>query len=202
MFSLVFTRGPAIYSAKLSILRNVVYYLHERGALTPDFIKGQDWSGIWLQQFSGTITIWPKTRISDFWYILSDPTPERLARMLSAGQQSTFPKLLFLQNRMKIERLIEEGLLLGGSGKADMRDIATSSRESMHMRGQAMRSTELSTNDEHGPYRLQKENRRASVIQELKRQSGVFFDDSEIDGEGSGGSEDETAIALEDTEQE
>ncbi|KAL9094013.1 MAG: hypothetical protein Q9165_003683 [Trypethelium subeluteriae] len=70
---------------------------------------GQDWSEIWLQRFSGTITIWPKSVLSDFWYILSDPDMDRLARMILAGQQSTFPKLQFIANRMKAERLIEQG---------------------------------------------------------------------------------------------
>ncbi|KAI9664035.1 MAG: hypothetical protein M1821_007526 [Bathelium mastoideum] len=70
---------------------------------------GQDWSEIWLQRFSGTITIWPKSVLSDFWYILSDPSVERLARMIHVGQQSTFPKLQFIANRMKAERLIEQG---------------------------------------------------------------------------------------------
>ena len=115
--------------------------------------------------------------------------------MLVVGQQSTFPKLLFIQNRMKIERLIEEGLLLGGSGKADMEGIATRDRESMHMHGQAMRSSaEPSTEDEHEPDLLQKEDRRSSILQELKRQSGVFFDDFELDDEETGISEDETAV--------
>lgn len=159
---------------------------------------GQDWSGIWLQQFSGTITIWPRSRISDFWYILSDPTPDRLARMLLVGQQSTFPKLLFIENRMKIERLIEEGLLLGGSGRADMEGVATRDRESMHMHGQAMRSSaEPSTEDEEERSHLRRKDRRASVIQELKRQGSVFYDDSEIDGEDTGVSEDELTVARE-----
>ncbi|KAH8663523.1 acyl transferase/acyl hydrolase/lysophospholipase [Tricladium varicosporioides] len=70
---------------------------------------GQDWSEIWLQQFSGTITIWPRSIISDFWRILSDPNPKQLARMLHVGQQSAFPKLQFLSNRMKIERMVERG---------------------------------------------------------------------------------------------
>ncbi|KAK8200895.1 hypothetical protein M8818_006213 [Zalaria obscura] len=69
---------------------------------------GQDWSELWLQKFSGTITIWPKTQMSDFWYILSDPTKERLARMIQAGQQAAFPKLNFVSNRMKIEKVVEE----------------------------------------------------------------------------------------------
>jgi predicted acylesterase/phospholipase RssA len=70
---------------------------------------GQDWSEIWLQQFSGTITIWPRSVISDFWRILSDPNPKQLSRMLHVGQQSCFPKLKFLANRMKVERMIERG---------------------------------------------------------------------------------------------
>lgn len=70
---------------------------------------GQDWSEIWLQRFSGTITIWPKSIPSDFVYILSDPTPSRLARMIHVGQQSAFPKLKFIANRMKLERVIRAG---------------------------------------------------------------------------------------------
>jgi predicted acylesterase/phospholipase RssA len=70
---------------------------------------GQDWSEIWLQRFSGTITIWPKSIPSDFFYILSDPTPQRLARMIHVGQQSAFPKLKFIANRAKLERLIQQG---------------------------------------------------------------------------------------------
>lgn len=70
---------------------------------------GQDWSEIWLQRFSGTITIWPKSILSDFLYILSDPTPQRLARMIHVGQQSTFSKLKFIANRAKLERLIQQG---------------------------------------------------------------------------------------------
>lgn len=69
---------------------------------------GQDWSEIWLQRFSGTITIWPRTRISDFWYILSDPTMQRLAHMIHAGQLAAWPKLNFIANRMAIERAIDE----------------------------------------------------------------------------------------------
>ncbi|KAJ4286133.1 hypothetical protein N0V90_013482 [Kalmusia sp. IMI 367209] len=70
---------------------------------------GQDWSEIWLQRFSGTITIWPKTIPSDFRYILTDPNPERLARMIHVGQLCTFPKLKFVANRAKLERVIQQG---------------------------------------------------------------------------------------------
>lgn len=70
---------------------------------------GQDWSQLWLQQFGGTITIWPKSVPSDFLNILSDPNAPTLARMIHEGQQSAFPKLKFIANRLKVERLIEQG---------------------------------------------------------------------------------------------
>jgi predicted acylesterase/phospholipase RssA len=70
---------------------------------------GQDWSQLWLQRFSGTVTIWPKSDPIDFWHILSDPTPERLARMIRVGQLSTWPKLKFIANRARLERLIAQG---------------------------------------------------------------------------------------------
>jgi len=72
---------------------------------------GQDWSQLWLQRFDGTITIWPKTVPSDFWRILSDPDPTRLARMLHEGRQSAFPKLKFISNRLRVERRVERGRL-------------------------------------------------------------------------------------------
>ncbi|PHH73984.1 hypothetical protein CDD82_5170 [Ophiocordyceps australis] len=70
---------------------------------------GQDWSQLWLQQFSGTVTIWPKCQPSDFLHILSDPDPRRLARMIDEGRQSTFPKIKFVANRLGVERLVEQG---------------------------------------------------------------------------------------------
>lgn len=71
---------------------------------------GQDWSQVWLQAgFGGTITIWPRSIAMDFVHILSDPTPARLARMIHEGQQSAFPTLKFVANRLKVERLVELG---------------------------------------------------------------------------------------------
>ena len=159
---------------------------------------GQDWSGIWLQQFNGTVTIWPRSRLDDFWYILSDPTAERLARMIRAGQQSTFSKLLFIENRMKIETLIEEGLLLGESGKADAEGMVAGDRRSPHLRGQAMRSSaepSVETVVERSNEEVEEE--QFGMIPELNRHGSVFHDDSELEGEYSDMSEDEKALVLE-----
>lgn len=88
---------------------------------------GQDWSQVWLQAgFGGTITIWPRSIAMDFVHILSDPTPARLARMIHEGQQSAFPTLKFVANRLKVERLVELGrrqtrgldIVTGGGGAA------------------------------------------------------------------------------------
>ena len=69
---------------------------------------GQDWSEIWLQRFSGTTTIWPRSVLSDFYYILSDPSMQSLARMIHSGQLAAWPKVKFVSNRMAIEKVIED----------------------------------------------------------------------------------------------
>ena len=156
---------------------------------------GQDWSGIWLQQFSGTITIWPKSRISDFYYILSDPTTDRLANMLKVGQQSTFPKILFIENRMKIERLIEEGLLLGRRMQSDDTEKAIRLDEFPYLHGQTVLNDVDSSSTDEQPL-IGNLIRRSSIIEELKRQSGVFFDNVEGDAEDSDGSDQESSVAY------
>jgi len=72
-------------------------------------VADQDWSSIWLQKFEGNITIWPHPSLLDFFYILEDPTYERLERMIKAGQRVTWPKLYMISNRLRIERAIQKG---------------------------------------------------------------------------------------------
>ena len=165
---------------------------------------GQDWSEIWLQNFSGTITIWPRSSAKDFWYILSDPSPERLARIIQIGQSATFPKLLFVANRMKVERLIEHGLLLGRSEDGRPSSIYLKRQEVII--GPKARAEGLEYNHLYDGMelvnRLQTniERRSSSVMEELRRQGGVFFDDSDEEGEDmSGGSAtgDDTGKAIE-----
>jgi hypothetical protein len=76
--------------------------------LLPRFAD-QDWSSIWLQKFEGNITIWPHSSFLDFFYILKDPTRERLVSMITSGQRVTWPKLHMISNRLRIERAIQKG---------------------------------------------------------------------------------------------
>ncbi|GIK02378.1 hypothetical protein Aspvir_006430 [Aspergillus viridinutans] len=163
---------------------------------------GQDWSEIWLQKFSGTITIWPKSIPSDFYHILSDPSPERLARMLHAGKQSTFPKIQFIKNRLKIENAIMQGLQQCSPGGGRVMSPILSRRRQDRAQEHADRMIErldqslperqsdykdeshytevsdsLSANSSrpHTP-----DARRSSMFEEMRRQSAVFFDDSDM----------------------
>ncbi|KUI65725.1 hypothetical protein VM1G_01129 [Cytospora mali] len=124
-------------------------------------LLGQDWSQIWLQQgFGGTITIWPKSIPTDFARILTDPTPARLARMIHEGQQSAFPTLKFVANRLKIERLVEKGRRQTrgfdvASGRASIQTIISEEdlrnllRSSMrHHKGDVLGSSVTGTEDE------------------------------------------------------
>ncbi|UZJ52790.1 hypothetical protein CBS101457_002110 [Exobasidium rhododendri] len=72
-------------------------------------LLGQDWSGVFLQNFAGSVTIWPKTRAWDWVRILSDPDRKELARMIKVGLSVTFPKLHMIENRVRLERAIESG---------------------------------------------------------------------------------------------
>lgn len=77
--------------------------------LFPNLLES-DWSNLFLQNFGGTITLFPKIVLSDYMYILSDPTEERLARIIKNGEMVAYPKLLFIKHRLNIERTIERGL--------------------------------------------------------------------------------------------
>jgi hypothetical protein len=174
---------------------------------------GQDWSEIWLQKFSGTVTIWPKSIASDFVHILSDPSPERLARMLHVGQQSAFSKIQFIQNRLKIERAIMKGLQefrTGGRALSPTLSRRLNKRENENADSMVERLDEnlperdgpnhkdesrfLDSSDSMsqspGASRPQTPStRRGSVIEEMRRQTAVFFDDTDY-------SRDEDAVVI------
>jgi predicted acylesterase/phospholipase RssA len=212
---------------------------------------GQDWSQLWLQRFSGTVTIWPRSILSDFYYILTDPDVNRLARMLHVGQQAAWPKLKFISNRMAIEKVIQEAreatrpaeqplptplpvstendrTLRNEFSEEDLKSMLAQARSSggrvevprtrpkaspmleipEPSAGQDSRSMSPSLSKRLGgwfgsmsrsPSRHRSEqtyppprpsltetrqlhhHRRSSVMEEIKRQSGVFFDDPEIE---------------------
>ncbi|KAJ5084832.1 hypothetical protein NUU61_009411 [Penicillium alfredii] len=169
---------------------------------------GQDWSEIWLQKFSGTVTIWPKSIPSDFYHILSDPSPERLARMIHVGQQSAFPKIQFIQNRLKIESEIMKGLQQGSvtGGRLPSPILSRRFQNPEHELSDAMvqrldesypeRNRSRYKDESHfveGPDGMSQStassrpqtptSRRGSFMEEMRRQSAVFFDDSDLYGE-------------------
>ncbi|KAK2785635.1 hypothetical protein FQN52_008322 [Onygenales sp. PD_12] len=165
---------------------------------------GQDWSEIWLQRFSGTVTIWPKSTPSDLYNILTDPTPERLARMLQEGQHCTFPKIQFIKNRMKLEKTISEGLSritppetarqintpVGVDSSVDASVFAETPRSWDPYRDADSTNGTRSSSEEEKDHRPPV-NRRDSVLEEIRRQSAVFFDDVY----DTGASEDEPFMA-------
>ncbi|KAJ5403603.1 hypothetical protein N7509_003474 [Penicillium cosmopolitanum] len=170
---------------------------------------GQDWSEIWLQKFSGTITIWPKSIASDFYHILSDPTPERLARMIQTGQQSTFPKIQFIKNRLNIERAIMRGLqecsVTGGRSLSPILSRRRHNPESEPSDALLKRLDEnLPERNSDSGYKSESHyldfsdgmshstassrpqtptSRRGSLMEEMRRQSAVFFDDTDLYGD-------------------
>jgi len=215
---------------------------------------GQDWSEVWLQRFSGTITIWPRSILSDFYYILADPSMPRLARMIHVGQLAAWPKLKFIANRMAIERVIEQAreatrpshqvlptpmpddqtlrnvmsaedlktLLERAHGSHAPVEVPNEMLTSRLGKPQAMFATRHERSESPSLSRrfsgwfssapsprtsqetvrpsilelraayLQPERRRGSMIEELKRQSNVFWDDPDAEeSHGETATEDE-----------
>ncbi|WWC65714.1 uncharacterized protein I303_108336 [Kwoniella dejecticola CBS 10117] len=76
--------------------------------LMPQILQS-DWSGVFLQRFSGDLTLTPRTTIRDWFRILSDPDRNQLEHMLTVGQRVTWPALRMVKNRMTIERAILKG---------------------------------------------------------------------------------------------
>lgn len=164
---------------------------------------GQDWSQIWLQRFSGTITIWPKTTLSDFWNILSDPSPARLARMLKVGERSCWPRIRFISNRLKVERAIIEGIR-----STHKRDPTTSRQNSL----QTYLSEEQTWNlqerlgspHEDDAHQVLGERpwhgrRQSSILEELSRQASVLWhDDAADDGNVTTTDEEDTIVEADD----
>lgn len=70
--------------------------------LLPQILQS-DWSGVFLQRFSGDLTLTPRSTFGDWFRLLSDPTPPQLERMLSVGQKVTWPALNMVKNRLTIE---------------------------------------------------------------------------------------------------
>ncbi|KAL7753735.1 hypothetical protein RI367_000666 [Sorochytrium milnesiophthora] len=75
--------------------------------LMPTFMD-QDWSFLWLQKFDGNVTILPKSTISDYIHILTDPDEYRMTLYLIKGQRNTWPKMKIIANRMGVEQIVEE----------------------------------------------------------------------------------------------
>ncbi|KAI9029932.1 acyl transferase/acyl hydrolase/lysophospholipase [Phycomyces nitens] len=70
-------------------------------------LLNQDWSSIWLQKFDGNVTILPKSKLSDWLYLIADPNEDRLKNLFRVGELRTWPKITMISNRMRIENAIE-----------------------------------------------------------------------------------------------
>lgn len=150
-------------------------------------------SEIWLQRFSGTITIWPKTRLSDFWHILSDPSPARLDRMIKVGERSCWPKIKFISNRMKVENVILAGVRTTGAAVVQS-SIPSRVIEQQDKEAEYGDSAVSDEDTQPPPYGAHLARRQSSIIEELTRQASVLWHDgTEAEDGATSTDEDEDA---------
>ena len=99
--------------------------------------------------------------------------------MIAVGEQATWPKILFIANRMATERLIEEGLRSSGADQFNQRRIGP-------MPSRQQQGTKMAP----GPGDTTRvKHRRSSILEEVIHQAGVFFDDTGPEGDTTGESE-------------
>ncbi|KAJ1873495.1 hypothetical protein LPJ55_002243 [Coemansia sp. RSA 990] len=72
-------------------------------------ILSQDWSFVWLQKFDGDVTILPKSRISEYFKLLTDPTYNSIVQSIDEGTVATWPKLKMIKTRQGMEDAITRG---------------------------------------------------------------------------------------------
>ncbi|KIJ56666.1 hypothetical protein M422DRAFT_22815 [Sphaerobolus stellatus SS14] len=128
-------RGGFILSAaeqwlKLELTKNFKFMRDLE--LLPTLL-GQDWSSVFLQRFEGVVTVWPRTRISDWFHILHDPSREKLEDMIHIGQRVTWPRIHIIENRARLEREIfhgRQGIRQSRSRERTTQDILQARRSS------------------------------------------------------------------------
>ncbi|KAK5953146.1 hypothetical protein OHC33_005714 [Knufia fluminis] len=162
---------------------------------------GQDWSEIWLQRFSGTVTVWPKSIISDYFNILSDPSPERLARMIRVGERSCWPRIRFIDNRLKVERVILEGLrrTMKPHGGSSMPNHVQEQQKADIGRGLNEKVFQAEQHESEDEYSAPPPRRQSTMFQELERQASVLWMDdgpTEAEEDGATTTDDEGQDAL------
>jgi hypothetical protein len=116
--------------------------------------------------------------------------------MINAGQQSTFPKIQFIKNRLKIENAIMRGLQqYSSTGGRSLSPILSRRMQAPELEAADALSQRLDASfperhedggsryvdvSDSGSSRPQTPTRRGSLMEEIRRQSAVFFDDADI----------------------
>jgi hypothetical protein len=127
--------------------------------------------------------------------------------MLIVGQQSCWPRIKFISNRLKIERVILEGLRRNGDHDR-VENAALPAEGSLVAEPLANETWERANNGSNVLERKLTPERRpslssvglrrqSSLVEEVRRQSAVFFDDVETE-EATGMSTDEEDEAVAD----
>ena len=67
-----------------------------------------DWSSLFLQDFTGDVTVIPPLRFADYMNVLADPTLEVMERYLRVGQRECWRKMPMLATRLRIAHALRE----------------------------------------------------------------------------------------------
>lgn len=125
--------------------------------------------------------------------------------MIQVGQQSAFPKIQFIKNRLNIENAIMRGLQqTSGAGRslspilsrrfpypenedplAERLDDNFPERHDNSYKGYSTEDTLSQSTTSSRPHTPTSGQRRGSLMEEVRRQSAVFFDDDIFGDDGA-----------------
>eukprot|EP01083_Nonionella_stella_P177489 624044_1 len=69
-------------------------------------LYGHDWSNLTLQEFKGDVTIYAQPSISDYIWLMSDPTHSEMERFFGRGQLACWHKLCMISHRLHLDQLL------------------------------------------------------------------------------------------------
>lgn len=151
--------------------------------LLPRLLK-QDWLDVFLQRFTGSITIWPRYKLKDFLYILLDPDEPKMEEYLLKGQKSMFPRLLFIRHRLSIERAIERGKTTTRTATMSIRGMSRLPSMSLVTSDDAKRFRGPELSDEMNDLSLDSSDNQANRMGVLPFEQ-VYHQESEDDSDSS-----------------
>jgi len=101
--------GFLLSTLEMSLKEDMLKWLRVMRAqkLGPTFF-GVDWSHVYLQDNQGDITLSPTAPLVDYWNVVNNASSKaQIERMVAEGEHITWRAMPMIQNRLRVQRLLD-----------------------------------------------------------------------------------------------